>query len=102
MKYVIFSDIHNNDHALSTVLRDAYQRHIDAYLCLGDIGLDPCLQQVRHVDADRVYPSRLAFDDSVLFTLFLMSLRAGGEAVSSLALEIASGNALAMTCQEGE
>jgi hypothetical protein len=34
--------------------------------------------------------------------LFPMSLRARGEAVSILELEIASGCALAMTCQEGE
>jgi len=55
MRYAIFSDIHNNDHALSRVLRDAYQRHIDAYFCLGDTGTDPSVQLVRSVNAASVF-----------------------------------------------
>jgi predicted phosphodiesterase len=55
MRYAIFSDIHNNDHALSQVLRDTYQRNIDAYLCLGDIGTDPSVQLVRGVNAESVF-----------------------------------------------
>ena len=55
MRYAIFSDVHNNDRALSRVLRDTYQRNIDAYLCLGDTGTDPSVQLVRSVGTESVF-----------------------------------------------
>jgi len=55
MRYAIFSDVHNNDRALSQVLRDTYQRNIDTYLCLGDTGTDPSVQLVRGVNAESVF-----------------------------------------------
>jgi predicted phosphodiesterase len=55
MKYAIFSDIHNNDHALSKMLQDAARRNIDTYLCLGDVGTDPNIQLVRNVGAETVF-----------------------------------------------
>lgn len=55
MRYAIFSDIHNNDRALSRVLRDASQHNIHAYLCLGDIGTDPSVQLVNGIKAESVF-----------------------------------------------
>ena len=55
MRYAIFSDIHNHTDALSALLRDAAGRQVDGYLCLGDIGIDPCVDLVRNVDAAAVF-----------------------------------------------
>jgi len=55
MRYAIFSDVHNNDRALSQVLRDTYQRNINTYLCLGDTGTDPSAQLARGVNAESVF-----------------------------------------------
>lgn len=55
MRYAIFSDIHNHTDALSDVLQDAATRQVDAYLCLGDIGIDACVTLVRNVQADVVF-----------------------------------------------
>jgi predicted phosphodiesterase len=55
MRYAIFSDIHNNNHALRHMLRDAHQRNINAYLCLGDIGTDPSIQLVHGINAESVF-----------------------------------------------
>lgn len=55
MRYAIFSDIHNNTEALSAVLDHARQQTIDQYFCLGDIGVDDCIDLVRAVDAPAVF-----------------------------------------------
>lgn len=55
MRYAIFSDVHNNDRALSQVLHHAHQRNIDACLCLGDTGTDPSVQLVRGANAESVF-----------------------------------------------
>ncbi len=54
MLYGIISDIHSNLEALEAVLRDAEQRHIDSFICLGDIvgyGASPneCVQHIREL-----------------------------------------------------
>ena len=55
MRYAIFSDIHNHTEALRAVLNDAKSKQVDAYLCLGDIGVDSCVNLVRGVGADTVF-----------------------------------------------
>ena len=55
MNYAIFSDIHNNATALSAMLMDAAKRDVDAYLCLGDLGTDPCVQLAQSVGAEAVF-----------------------------------------------
>lgn len=55
MRYAIFSDIHNDTSALISMLKHAAVQQVDAYLCLGDIGIDACLALVRGVNADAVF-----------------------------------------------
>lgn len=55
MRYAIFADIHNDTTALSTVLRHASQQQIDGYFCLGDVGIDECVNLVRQVNAPTVF-----------------------------------------------
>ena len=51
-KYAILGDIHGNWEALSTVLQDAREQGVDAYVCVGDIvgyNADParCMEAIR-------------------------------------------------------
>lgn len=55
MRYAIFSDIHNHTMALSNVLRHAGPLGIDRYFCLGDVGIDSCVDLVRDVGAPTVF-----------------------------------------------
>ncbi|HXV42291.1 MAG TPA: metallophosphoesterase family protein [Anaerolineae bacterium] len=55
MRYAIFSDIHNHAEALSTVLSHASQQAVDQYFCLGDVGIDACVELVREVGAPTVF-----------------------------------------------
>ena len=55
MRYAIFSDIHNNTTALSRILTDADTRQVQAYLCLGDVGVDQCVELVRNRGAATVF-----------------------------------------------
>lgn len=55
MRYAIFSDIHNDAPALSAMLRHAESQQADAYFCLGDVGIDDCVDLVRRVDAPTVF-----------------------------------------------
>jgi predicted phosphodiesterase len=55
MRYAIFSDIHNHTAALQGVLHDAGQRQVDGYFCLGDVGIDACVELVRQVGAPTVF-----------------------------------------------
>lgn len=55
MRYAIFADVHNDAQALASVLSHAEQRQIDAYFCLGDVGLDDCVQLVRRRQATTVF-----------------------------------------------
>ncbi len=55
MRYAIFSDIHNNSTALVAVLRHAAQQQVDGYFCLGDVGIDKCVNLIRGVNALTVF-----------------------------------------------
>ncbi len=55
MRYAIFSDIHNHTAALSMVLRHAARQQVDGYFCLGDVGIDECVNLVRGVNAPTVF-----------------------------------------------
>ena len=55
MRYAIFSDIHNHTTALATVLYHAGQQAVDSYFCLGDVGIDECVERVREVGAPTVF-----------------------------------------------
>jgi predicted phosphodiesterase len=55
MRYAIFSDIHNNNDALEAVLTHAQAQHVDSYFCLGDIGVDNCVERARTVAAATVF-----------------------------------------------
>ena len=55
MRYAIFSDIHNATTALSTVLNHAKTQKVDAYFCLGDVGIDECVDLVRAVKAPTIF-----------------------------------------------
>ncbi len=55
MRYAIFSDIHNYTAALEAVLEHAETQSIDQYMCLGDIGIDACVDLVRQVEASTVF-----------------------------------------------
>jgi predicted phosphodiesterase len=55
MRYAIFSDIHSHIEALRAVLGDAEKRQADGYFCLGDVGLDDCVELVRQVSAPTVF-----------------------------------------------
>tara|TARA_B100001093_G_scaffold208688_1_gene200484 strand:+ start:536 stop:1258 length:723 start_codon:yes stop_codon:yes gene_type:complete len=60
VKYAIFSDIHSNLEALAAVLKDARERRVDAYICLGDIvgiGASPieCIEILRNMNVSVVH-----------------------------------------------
>lgn len=55
MRYAIFSDIHNESAALALILKHAGTQQVDAYFCLGDVGIDACVNQVRDVGVPTVF-----------------------------------------------
>lgn len=55
MRYAVFSDIHSHTKALAAVLNHAQQQQVNGYFCLGDIGVDDCVQLVREVGAPTVF-----------------------------------------------
>ncbi|MCB0153314.1 MAG: metallophosphoesterase family protein [Anaerolineae bacterium] len=55
MRYAIFADVHNDSEALTRVIGHAHDQQIDRYICLGDVGIDSCVHQVRQVDALTVF-----------------------------------------------
>lgn len=55
MRYAIFSDIHNNATALAAVLNHAGMQQVDGYFCLGDVGVDACVNMVRQINAPTVF-----------------------------------------------
>ncbi|MCB9078833.1 MAG: metallophosphoesterase family protein [Anaerolineaceae bacterium] len=55
MRYAIFSDVHNHTAALAAVLRHAQQQGVDGYYCLGDVGIDECVELTRSVNAAAVF-----------------------------------------------
>lgn len=55
MRYAIFSDVHNHAAALAAVLQHAQQQGVDGYYCLGDIGIDSCVELTRSVNAATVF-----------------------------------------------
>jgi len=55
MRYAIFSDVHNECSALERVLAHAQKQGVDGYFCLGDIGVDNCVELVRQVSAPTVF-----------------------------------------------
>jgi len=55
MRYALFSDIHGEMVALQAVLADAATRHIDQYLCLGDICHEACMRVVNQLNAPTVF-----------------------------------------------
>ncbi len=54
-RYAIFSDVHNHTTALKAMLQDVAARKVKAYLCLGDTGIDACVNLVRNVGAETVF-----------------------------------------------
>jgi len=55
MRYAIFADIHNHTSALSRVLDHAAGQGVNSYFCLGDVGIDDCVEKVRAVGASTVF-----------------------------------------------
>lgn len=55
MKFAVFSDIHNHTRALETVVADAQNRSVDAMFCLGDVGIDSCVDLLRQADVPTVF-----------------------------------------------
>ena len=55
MRYAIFSDVHNHTTALESVLDHADRQAVDGYFCLGDVGIDACVDLVRGVAAPTVF-----------------------------------------------
>ena len=55
MKYAIFSDIHSRTEALQQALADARSRLVDAMFCLGDVGVDSCVDLLRQADVPTVF-----------------------------------------------
>jgi predicted phosphodiesterase len=55
MRYTIFSDIHNHTEALRKIVADANTHNTDTFFCLGDIGIDDCVEIVRDLDAPTVF-----------------------------------------------
>ncbi len=55
MRYAIFSDVHNHTDALKQVINDAQTRAVDAFYCLGDVGIDACVNLVREINAPTVF-----------------------------------------------
>lgn len=55
MRCAIFSDVHNHTAALEVMLRHARQQGVEAYFCLGDVGIDECVALVRGLGAPTVF-----------------------------------------------
>ena len=55
MRYAIISDIHNHTAALQAALHHARQQRVDGYFCLGDVGIDECVNLVRAAGAPAVF-----------------------------------------------
>ncbi len=55
MRYAIFSDVHNEVRALTKVLHHARQQAVDGYFCLGDVGVDNCVELVRDTGVPTVF-----------------------------------------------
>jgi predicted phosphodiesterase len=55
MRYAIFADIHNNIAALEAVLAHIETQAVDACFCLGDVGIDSCVDLVRAAGAPTVF-----------------------------------------------
>jgi len=55
MRFGIFADIHNHTAALAEMLHHARQQRIDGYFCLGDVGIDECVNLVRQTGAPTVF-----------------------------------------------
>jgi len=55
MRYVIFSDTHNDHQTLANMLEHAAQQQVDGYFCLGDVGIDSCVNLVRQIGAPTVF-----------------------------------------------
>lgn len=55
MRYAIFSDIHNHTSALAKVLDHAVAKNVDQFFCLGDVGVDACIELVRQASASTVF-----------------------------------------------
>lgn len=55
MRCAIFSDVHNHTTALEVMLRHARQQGVEAYFCLGDVGIDECVALVRGLGAPTVF-----------------------------------------------
>lgn len=55
MRYAIFSDIHSNAKALVKVLKHTHQQAVDGYFCLGDVGVDDCVELVREAGVPTVF-----------------------------------------------
>ncbi len=55
MRYAIFSDVHNDAATLAAMLRHAGAQGVDGYFCLGDVGVDACVDLVRQVNAPTVF-----------------------------------------------
>ncbi len=55
MRYALFSDIHNDAPALEAVLAHARQQGVDAFICLGDVGVDDCASLARQVSMAAVF-----------------------------------------------
>jgi predicted phosphodiesterase len=55
VRYAILSDIHGNLLALERVIADAKKEEAEAFLCLGDVGSDGCLDRLRQIGADLVF-----------------------------------------------
>lgn len=55
MRYGIFADVHNHTTALAEMLDHARQQQLDGYFCLGDVGIDECVNLVRQTGAPTVF-----------------------------------------------
>lgn len=55
MRYAIFSDIHSRTKALTKVLDHTRRQAVDGYFCLGDVGVDDCVELVRESGAPTVF-----------------------------------------------
>ena len=55
MKIAIFSDIHDHTAALKAVLDNAQTRGVNTYFCLGDVGIDACVELVKVAGAATVF-----------------------------------------------
>ncbi len=55
MRYAIFSDVHNEVRALTKVLDHVRQQAVDSCFCLGDVGVDNCVELVRNTGVPAVF-----------------------------------------------